>query len=109
MMWEKTRRERKEGDLRQREGFLWLPMTIGKVTRWLEHATWTEEAHYVIVGGDMLSDSYGWRWFLVKWTDIHCEICGATLIKGYKGRRAIVADMCPIPHPITHIPAIKAT
>lgn len=32
----------KEGDLRARRGFLFLPKTIGRETRWLERAYWTE-------------------------------------------------------------------
>lgn len=32
----------KEGDLRNRKAFLFLPMTIDKETRWLEFAEWAE-------------------------------------------------------------------
>lgn len=62
-----------EGETRTRSGFLFLPRGPAKDIRWLERATWIESHHYVITGGDMLSDSYGWRWFFVRWADEHKE------------------------------------
>lgn len=34
------------GELRQRSGFLWTPMTLDKQVRWLEFATWEEQFQY---------------------------------------------------------------
>ena len=33
----------KTGTMRERSGFLWLPIQIGGEARWLERATWVEE------------------------------------------------------------------
>jgi hypothetical protein len=36
----------KPGDERIVSGFLWLPKTIGGVTRWLERAEWRQEFRF---------------------------------------------------------------
>ena len=41
MKWT-PRPEAREGDLRRRTAFLWLPMTISKLTKWWEVACWIE-------------------------------------------------------------------
>lgn len=49
------------GDRRDREAFLWFPLTIACETRWLERARWTERAL-----------TYGWKdvvWRPLCWLD----------------------------------------
>ena len=52
------------GKIRKRSGFLFLPKTIGKETRWLEFATWEEE------GCSNAGMPYGgWYWKPIRWID----------------------------------------
>lgn len=43
MRWQRAR----VGDTRVRTGFLWQPLEIGGVSRWLERASWREEYRMV--------------------------------------------------------------
>lgn len=56
MRWTKKRKPMK-WDIREQSGFLWLPMTINRETRWLEHARWSER-----------HEGRG-RWALDEWID----------------------------------------
>jgi hypothetical protein len=46
------------GDIRTRTKFLFIPKTVNKELRWLEHATWQE----------FYSDYYS-RWIGERWID----------------------------------------
>jgi hypothetical protein len=53
----------KKGDTRTVTRFLWSPFTVGYETRWLERATWTEEAR-------LFRGRFGlehWDWDRVAW------------------------------------------
>lgn len=75
MRWGK---EQKVGDIRHRDGFLWLPKRIGDEWRWLEWAAWKEE---FVEGFDLspgasefasLTECVYWR--RTEWIDWQIEI-----------------------------------
>jgi hypothetical protein len=57
----------KQGETRVRSGFLWLPMTIDRETRWLERATWEERVSYYGPRGQCNVTSFQWN--PDKWID----------------------------------------
>ena len=59
MKWDTP--NQKDGDKRERRGFLFLPRTINEKTRWLEWAVWEERL--IVSWGD-------WWWTDVQWKDL---------------------------------------
>lgn len=51
------------GDIRTITWFLWLPMTIGNETRWLETTTWEERC--IATGGEVNPRFH--RWAATRW------------------------------------------
>jgi hypothetical protein len=54
-----------EGDLRHRTRFLLFPMTIDKQTRWLERATWVEQA----LAWHTVHGTPAIKWQPISWRD----------------------------------------
>ena len=52
------------GNKRIKSKFLWFPLSINNITRWLEKAKWEEE--YICYG--FTEDTYAW--IPAKWLDI---------------------------------------
>jgi hypothetical protein len=57
-------KELEEGEVRIVKGFLWFPIKIGGVTRWLEYAEYQKRwVHFVDY------DGAGYEWKYEKWLD----------------------------------------
>lgn len=56
------------GDVRTKSRFLWFPKRIGNEMRWLERATWTEEAYLgtAFAGGRAIPNAI-LRWKPIWW------------------------------------------
>jgi hypothetical protein len=53
------------GTTRIKKGFTFLPMTINKETRWLEHIQWEEK---VVYWEGVFNHEYkGWSWVSTRW------------------------------------------
>lgn len=67
----KPKTEPKEGDIRNRTGFLWLPKKLGNEWRWLERATWlqvcTRLTTLVPEGGGHSPGQTFLKWVSTEW------------------------------------------
>lgn len=61
MRWFKMSHDPDYGTIRARSKFLWLPLTIGSESRWLERATWMEKWS--------LGAWFGDHWRPYEWVD----------------------------------------
>lgn len=63
----------KNGTIRSRKGFLFLPKKIGHITRWLEYAKWSEQfIWYRQRWNSVLNDFYSvdyFKWDTIQWDD----------------------------------------
>jgi hypothetical protein len=56
------------GTIREKTAFLWLPMRISLIWRWLERATWKEEVKIVETDYHYYS-TYDPTWVAIGWLD----------------------------------------